>query len=156
MFDAEFDFEQTLAKHEDLWEEQFKVTEKITVNDTGSIPFDDEGLGDVGLSTPPSSVMADHTSSAETGRCDAGQPAVKRRRISSKQCHSSSPSGSSTQSSSSPSSLPALPFRRTDVYSEAVAEPLAASVEEHFDTQGIAESFEDARSGEEKKRCRDV
>ena len=151
MFDAEFDFEQTLAEHEELWEEQFKVTKKITEKGSGSIPFDDEGLGDVGFSTPLSLVMADHTSSAETGRCDAGQLAAKRRRISSKQCHSSSPSGSSTQSSSSPSSLPALPFRRTDVYSEAVAEPLAASVEEHCDTQGIAESFEDTRSGEEKK-----
>ena len=151
MFDAEFDFEQTLAEHEDLWEEQFKVTKKITEKGSGSIPFDDEGLGDVGLSTPPSLVMADHTSSAATGRCDAGEPAAKRRRITSKRCDSSSPSGSSAQSSSSPSSLPALPFRRTDGYSKAVAEPLAASVEECGDTQDIAESFEDRRSGQQKQ-----
>ena len=62
MFDAEFDFDQALAEHEDRWEEQFKVKKKVTEKGSGSIPFDDEGFGDVGFSTPLSLVMADHTS----------------------------------------------------------------------------------------------
>ena len=44
-----------------------------------------------------------------------------------------------------------MPFRRTDGYSKAVAEPLAASVEECGDTQDIAESFEDRRSAPQKQ-----
>ena len=81
MFDEYFDLDQALAEHEDCWEEQFKVKKKVTDKGSGSIPFDDEVFGDVGFSTPSSSVMADHTSSAATGRCDAGEPAAKRRRI---------------------------------------------------------------------------
>ena len=130
LFDAELDFDQALAQAEEWGEEEFNVDKKFTDKGCDSILRNEDVFCDAGPSTPSSSGRKAHTSSAGIGKSDAGEPAEKKRRISSKQSVASSPSGSSTQSSSSLSNLRALPFRRADGYSKAVAEPLAASVEE--------------------------
>ena len=150
-FGEDYDFESAVALAETGCG-NVEDEKEDSRNGWGCLPSDEECLCDVQRSSPDLPTKAGVAPSAKTGTSEAGERAQKRRRLTAKQCIHSSPSSSSTQSCSSPSTLVALPFMRAETGMGDVAEPLAASVEVTRDNQDRHEMrTEDCRNLDERR-----